>query len=586
MNMKSKTGAPDETGARFNSSRPTWTLANGAVHRGKNKQNCNWQNSALLLLTATAVWLQPCLAPATILTVTSLGNGGIGSLRNTTAGSDANDTITFSLTGTITLTSQIVIDHNLTLIAPVGPPGIFMQGSENARAFSIASGASVNFSNLTLSAFYTNASGGAIYNSGSLTLNNCSLTHNSAVAGNGGAIQNSGTLTVNNCTFSSNKSYGTNGLNFGGAINNAGTLSVSNCLFSSNNSGGVDGPGHGGAIATAGVLTANNSTFDDNSCGDTPYLLGYGGGLYYDGVALTINNCTFYQNSCLGTNEGYGGGMYFNVYGGGGGIRNSIIASNYAKAGPDALGLVPSSGYNFVGKTDGSSGWVVSDLKGTIASPRDPQLGPLHNNGGPTFTMLPSPTSPVLDAGDDNVLSTLATDQRGRPRRTGNHVDIGAVESGRITLGVRNLAGKGPGSLRQAILDASPVESDIIAFDPSLTGTIALDGGELLIDKSLSIIGPGANLLMVSGNRTNRVFNITNGPTVIANLSIADGYSLAGGGGIAVEGGGCVTVSNCTIRLLRCGRGRLRHGWRRDLGSRLSLPYGHRQHALQQLHPL
>ena len=69
-------------------------------------------------------------------------------------------------------------------------------------------------------------------------------------------------------------------------------------------------------------------------------------------------------------------------------IGNTIVAKNTAgTSGPDAFGTVVSKGNNLVGKTDGSSGWVGSDLTGTIASPLDPLLAPLGNYGGPTQTM-------------------------------------------------------------------------------------------------------------------------------------------------------------------------------------------------------
>src|SRR5207244_2459322 len=71
------------------------------------------------------------------------------------------------------------------------------------------------------------------------------------------------------------------------------------------------------------------------------------------------------------------------------------------------------------------------DLVGTPGAPLDPKLGPLGNNGGPTWTMALLPGSPAIDAGDDALLSApfnLATDQRGLPRKSGAHVDIGAFE--------------------------------------------------------------------------------------------------------------------------------------------------------------
>ena len=111
---------------------------------------------------------------------------------------------------------------------------------------------------------------------------------------------------------------------------------------------------------------------------------------------------------------------------------NSIVAGNDASnSGPDVAGAGGSLGHNLIGKTDGSSGWIASDLTGSIALPLSPQLGPLQPNGGSILTMALLPTSAALNAGDDSVLGppyNLALDQRGGSRRIGSHVDIGAVE--------------------------------------------------------------------------------------------------------------------------------------------------------------
>src|SRR5262245_8509355 len=70
------------------------------------------------------------------------------------------------------------------------------------------------------------------------------------------------------------------------------------------------------------------------------------------------------------------------------------------------------------------------------------------------------------------------------------------------TFTVANLADSGPGSLRQAVLDAnaSPGADDVV-FAPGVAGTITLTSGEILITDSLFIHGPGAGALTVSGNQ-------------------------------------------------------------------------------------
>ncbi len=105
------------------------------------------------------------------------------------------------------------------------------------------------------------------------------------------------------------------------------------------------------------------------------------------------------------------------------------------------------------------------------------------------------------------------------------------------TYTVTNLSDSGAGSLRQALIDSNANPgADVIDFDPSVRGTIALTSGELIIGDDLTLNGPGANVVTVSGNNASRVFNVnvntTPGVVVnINNITIADGYSNTAGSG-------------------------------------------------------
>jgi hypothetical protein len=112
---------------------------------------------------------------------------------------------------------------------------------------------------------------------------------------------------------------------------------------------------------------------------------------------------------------------------------------------------------------------------------------------------------------------------------------------------VTNLLDAGPGSLRDAI--AGTPSGGTVDFQPGLSGTITLTSGELAIAKDLTLSGPGADVLTVSGNQASRVFDIAAPSTVsISGLSIADGVIRAafiGGGGLLNSG--TLTVTGCNV---------------------------------------
>ena len=110
------------------------------------------------------------------------------------------------------------------------------------------------------------------------------------------------------------------------------------------------------------------------------------------------------------------------------------------------------------------------------------------------------------------------------------------------TLTVTNNLDKGAGSLRDAITNAK--SGDTIVFAPALNGqTITLTSGELAINKSLDIEGPDASLLAISGNDTNRVFDISEGNTVtIAGLTISQGRARDSDGGGVLNVGSTLTA--------------------------------------------
>ena len=92
-----------------------------------------------------------------------------------------------------------------------------------------------------------------------------------------------------------------------------------------------------------------------------------------------------------------------------------------------------------------------------------------------------------------------------RPRRCRPRLEV--LEDRCVPTTVMNLLDSGSGSLRQAILDTPA--GGTVDFQPGLSGTITLTSGELAIGNDLTIAGPGADIITVSGNHASRVFDIT-----------------------------------------------------------------------------
>lgn len=124
-----------------------------------------------------------------------------------------------------------------------------------------------------------------------------------------------------------------------------------------------------------------------------------------------------------------------------------------------------------------------------------------------------------------------------------------AVPAQAATWTVTNKLDAGAGSLRAAI--ASAANFDTIDFAPSVTGTITLTSGPLVINgKKLFITGPGAGVLKISGGGTLRVFQITGAAVAwISQLTIADGY-LAFNGATA-QAGAAIAISGADANLDR-----------------------------------
>ncbi|MEM7533374.1 MAG: choice-of-anchor Q domain-containing protein [Chloroflexota bacterium] len=236
-------------------------------------------------------------------------------------------------------------------------------------------------------------------------------------AGLGGAIANRGSLVVGASTFYSNTAIGGDG---GRGAHGSGNASA--------------GQGLGGALYTENVVTLGNSTFSNNHADQ-------GGGLYqYDGNTTIAHN-TFVENIAQSS------GHTLHKHNGQIVVGFTIMAAaNISPTGISATncsGELVTVGFNMDNGDSCGLAAQFGDLSNT-----DPQLGPLQNNGGWTWTHHPLDTSPVIDAApecpteidqrDAARQQTIVDDQslvQNLPFITPLHTcDIGAVEVARTQL--------------------------------------------------------------------------------------------------------------------------------------------------------
>jgi hypothetical protein len=119
-----------------------------------------------------------------------------------------------------------------------------------------------------------------------------------------------------------------------------------------------------------------------------------------------------------------------------------------------------------------------------------------------------------------------------------------ALSTQAATITVTNTNDSGAGSLRQAIADAN--DGDTIDF--AVTGSITLTTDELLVDKSITISGPGSDNLTVDGNQASHVFHVSGGVTAtVAGLSITNGGEVPGAGGGIYNDHSTLAIDHCTV---------------------------------------
>lgn len=348
----------------------------------------------VFVLLALCFFVLP--ARAAIYTVNTTAdnesNGcAVGACTLREAVTDANnqsggDEIRFNLpvNSEIRLTAgELLISESLIISGP-GANILQINGGDSSRVFRVAATANVTINSVTVSkGKATGGLGGAIYNSGSLTLNYVSVS-DSVADSSGGAIfnENNANLTLTNCLVARNRSF-TSG---GGVFVDGGLVSLRNTTFYAN-----EAFQRGGAVyQTRGNLEARSVTIFKNSA--------YGADVTASsGIAAASGATVLLLNTVVG--EGFGNA-----------------------AAPIVSGSFISLGYNLISNTTGSSGFGnTGDILNVASNLRD-----LASNGGQTQTCQPNAGSLVINAGSASVQYPI--DQRGYGRPADGRGDIGAFE--------------------------------------------------------------------------------------------------------------------------------------------------------------
>lgn len=499
------------------------------------------------LLAAALIWaglpVRPAYAAGYVVNslADTIAADGVCTLReaieaaNNTASNDcgaasaAADTITFSVSGTITLGSTLPnIAAGQGALTIDGGGNITISGGGSVQVLAVNSGAALTLQNLTISNGFSATSSGGIRNQGTLVITNSTFSNNTGRSG--GAIHNLGDVQITSSTFTNNNA---NGNVFGGGAiySDGGATDISQSLFDGNRANGNGGGaistnidssipvlnvsqstfrnnftyynfGSGGAIRSNGDLTVTETTFNGNyTSGNDTFnsqnggavsaingviqftnvtmsdnrANGSGGAFYYrNDDDATLNNVTIASNQADADNNtaGDGGGIYVQDNGGPGvlSLRNSILALNSDPSGgaPDCFGDIIAA-YSLIGNTTGCT-LLPGSANNLIGS--NPNLGPLANNGGPTQTRALLAGSPAIDAADPGA-SCAAADQRGTARYDGNYdsivrCDMGAYEFDQPApppTSASTLPATGFPLGRQTLLPAQPLEKAYAAYD-------------------------------------------------------------------------------------------------------------------------
>ena len=368
---------------------------------------------------------------------------------NALPGEDAIDAS--GMMGTITLVDGPLptISENLTITGPAlieGYPTLLINAGGASRHIRINSGVIVTISRVLLqNGQATESSGGAINNSGTLTLISVMIT-NSHADGDGGAIYGAGGSYT---AIRAGSRIGLPGLansaNYGGGVAISGSTSdlIVDDSEISWNSASADG---GGVYNWSGEVAVSNGSVIKNNV-----ALARGGGLYNNGSGLMyiLASTVAYNRAVMG-----GGGVY-NYY-------STLVATNSTFSS---------------NSTDGSGGGIAEESIDTLFTynvtitdnTADADADGTGDGGGLFLNGFANMANSILAGNEDLTPSTLSS----------VHPDCSAFVFSFFTINTHNLVGDNAGCATHFVNGASgnQVGSPVSPLDPVLGSLTSTFGG-------------------------------------------------------------------------------------------------------------
>ncbi len=372
-------------------------------------------------------------------TATNNLNSGVGSLRAALASAQNGDIVTFSSGMTVQLTSELLINKNITVDGDLNNDGVAdvtLDGQYKTRVVEVTSGSTVTLDGLVITkglvagnggnggSAAAGAMGGGIFNAGILTLNNVTVTANAASGGGGGGGVTGGYVGggggggagIGGQTGGHGGSSGpATGTYAGGAGSaNAGGYGGGYSPTDMGGRGGTSTGGVGGNGGSAGAGYSHGGNGGSASNGSLS-IGGGGGGSGWDKVGGVGGNAAGgIYNAASGTLKVIGTSVISNnIAAGGGGGGGGGVGSNGADGGAGGRGvgaiwnnggvvLITASNFAAISGNGAASGGGGLSNGGSTGTTPSALVG-IYNNGGTLNTAYVEPPTATVVVADPSL---------------------------------------------------------------------------------------------------------------------------------------------------------------------------------------